>query len=102
MKIYKKLIRDKIPEIIEADGKNYEIRTLGEEEFGDYLRKKLKEEMEEYLESKNPEELADIIEVIFSLADNHGIKKEELEKIRSKKKEKRGGFDKKLFLEKVW
>lgn len=102
MKVYNKLIRDKIPEIIEAEGKNYEIRTLGEEEFGDFLREKLVEEVREYLESKNPEELADIFEVLFTLVKNHNLTIEEIEKVREKKLKERGGFDKQLCLEKVW
>ena len=60
--------------------------------------KKATEEIIEYQKDKNPEELADILEVIYRIAKLRGISKEELEEIRIKKVEKRGGFDKNLFL----
>ena len=58
----------------------------------------ISEEVEEYQNSKNPEELADILEVIFRVAQLKGVSKEELEKIRTKKFQERGGFEKNLFL----
>jgi predicted house-cleaning noncanonical NTP pyrophosphatase (MazG superfamily) len=95
---YNKAIRDKIPEIIQKDGYTCNVETLSDEEFLKQLEKKISEEVEEYQNSQNPEELADILEVIFRVAQLKGVSKEDLEKIRSKKFQERGGFEKNLFL----
>ena len=95
---YDKAIRDKIPEIIQKDGHSCSVKTLTDEEFLVQLEKKLSEEVAEYQNDKNPEELADILEVIYRVAQLKGVSKEELEKIRIKKSEERGGFEKNLFL----
>ena len=95
---YHKAIRDKIPEIIEKDGYSCNIKTLTDDKFLVEIEKKLSEEVTEFQNDKNPEELADILEVIYRIAKLRGISKEELEEIRIKKAEKRGGFDKNLFL----
>jgi predicted house-cleaning noncanonical NTP pyrophosphatase (MazG superfamily) len=98
LKKYHKAIRDKIPEIIEKDGYSCNIKTLTDDKFLVEIEKKLSEEVTEFQNDKNPEELADILEVIYRIAKLRGISKEELEEIRIKKAEKRGGFDKNLFL----
>ena len=95
---YNKAIRDKIPEIIQKDGHSCNVKTLSDEKFLEHLEKKLSEEVVEYQNDKNSEELADILEVIYRVAQLRGVSKEELEKIRIKKSEQRGGFDKNLFL----
>ena len=95
---YNKAIRDKIPEIIQKDGHSCNVETLSDEKFLEQLEKKLSEELAEYQKEKNPEELADILEVIYRVAQLRGVSKEELEKIRIKKSEQRGRFDKNLFL----
>ena len=78
---YNKAIRDKIPEIIQKDGYSCNVKTLSDEEFLEYLEKKISEEVTEYQNDKNPEELADILEVIYRVAQLRGVSKEELEKI---------------------
>ena len=95
---FNKAIRDKIPEIIQKDGHTCNIQTLSDEKFIIEIEKKLSEEVTEYQNDKNPEELADILEVIYRIAQLKGISKEELEKIRIKKLQDRGGFEKNLFL----
>ncbi len=95
---HNKAIRDRIPEIIEQSGSKCNIKTLSDEEFLIQIEKKLSEEVVEYQNDKKPEELADILEVIYKIALLKGIPKEELEKIRIKKLEERGGFEKNLFL----
>lgn len=99
MKIYNKLVRDKIPEIIEADGRKFNSRILSEDEYKRELNKKLQEEVKEYLEDNNVEELADIVEVIYGLLDTMKIPVEEFEKIRKTKVDKRGAFKDRIFLE---
>ncbi len=101
MKEYNKLIRDKIPQIIEEAGKEYEVRELDEEEYHEKLKEKLQEEVDEYLESNEIEELADILEVIQALTEQSGMELKELEEIRAEKVKERGAFEKRLLLEEV-
>ena len=98
MKTYNKLIRDKIPEIIENKGGKADIRVLSDEEYHVYLEAKLDEEVGEYHRDKTAEELADILEVVYALADSIGCSMEELRETYEKKHAARGGFKKKLFL----
>ena len=98
MKKFNKVIRDKIPEIIQKDGQTCNIQILSDEKFMVEIEKKLFEEVTEYQNDKNPEELSDILEVIYRIAQLRGISKEELEKIRIKKLQNKGGFEKNLFL----
>jgi predicted house-cleaning noncanonical NTP pyrophosphatase (MazG superfamily) len=95
---YNKLIRDRIPEIIEASGKQCNLKVLNDSDYIDSLNNKLQEELNEYLESNSIEELADLVEVVYAIASHKDSSIEELEKIRLDKREKRGGFEKKLFL----
>ena len=97
-KTYNKLVRDLIPDIIEKSGNKCEIRILSDEEYIKMLDVKLDEELAEYHKDQNIEELADLLEVIYSAAIAHGYSIEELERIRENKVEKRGAFNKKIFL----
>ena len=99
--IYDKLVRDKIPEIIEKSGKQCEIEVLSDEKYLEMIDKKLDEELAEYHKDKNIEELADLLEVIYAAMKARGYSIEELEKVRAEKAEKCGGFDKKILLKKV-
>ena len=101
MKVYNKLVRDKIPEIIKEKGDLAETRELSDLEYLKELNKKLKEEVVEYLEDNNVEELADIVEVIYGILNAKNVSLDEFEKIRKDKVDKRGAFSKKIFLEKV-
>ncbi len=88
-----KLIRDKIPQIIRSKGLEPVIYTAGAEEYSARLRDKLREEVEEFLASDDdPEELADILEVLYALADQAGTGRQQVEKLRAAKAEERGGF----------
>jgi len=98
---YHKLVRDRIPEIIEKDGKTCECSVLSQEYYIALLDQKLNEELAEYQESKSMEELADLLEVMSAVATARGSSIEEVEKIRVSKKEKRGGFEKRILLETV-
>ena len=98
MTTFNKAIRDKIPEIIQQDGHTCNVQVISDEKFLLKIEKKLSEEVTEYQNDKTPEELADILEVIYKIAQLKGISKDELEKIRVKKLEEKGGFAKNLFL----
>lgn len=99
LKIYNKLVRDKIEEIMISNGAKPITRILSDEEYKKELDKKLLEEVKEYLESGEIEELADIEEVILAILNTKGKTKENLEEIRKNKVLKRGAFHKKMFLE---
>lgn len=101
VKTHNKLVRDKIPEIIEADGKRCLIETLGDFEFQIALDAKLDEELAEYHKDRSIEELADMLEVIYAASLAMGYTQEDLERIRKEKAEKRGSFEKKIFLRRV-
>lgn len=88
-----KLVRDNIPQIIRAKGLEPVIYAADAEEYGTRLRDKLREEVEEFLASdSDPAELADILEVLYALAEQAGIDRQQLEKLRAAKAEERGGF----------
>lgn len=99
---YNKLVRDNIPEKIKNNGENYEVRELGDEEFEQELLKKINEEAgalsrvrsrEEFLD-----ELADLHIVIDEVRVMHNITDQEVEATKQKNLEKKGGFNKRLFL----
>ena len=98
MVVYNKLVRDRIPEIIEKQGERPNIRILEKEEYLHHLEVKLDEEVGEYHRDKNTEELADILEVVFALAEANDVCREELLSVYQKKHEARGGFGKRIFL----
>lgn len=95
---YNKLVRDRIPEIIEESGKTCVTEVLSDEEYLKMIDAKLDEELAEYHKDQNIEELADLLEVIRAAAIARGYSVEELEKVCAEKAAKRGGFEKKLLL----
>ncbi|MFS1512550.1 nucleoside triphosphate pyrophosphohydrolase [Chengkuizengella sp. SCS-71B] len=102
MPVYNKLVRDHIPNIISNNEKQFQIRVLNKNEYFTELRLKLKEELDEYLNTNTNEhaieELADMLEVIYTLANEHGVPLDVLENTRKEKVRKRGGFKEKIFL----
>ena len=98
VKQYNKLVRDRIPEIIEASGNKCVIAILSDADYKNQLDKKLNEECEEYQVDKSIEELADIMEVVYAIAQEKGISVDELEKVRIKKATERGTFKNKILL----
>ena len=92
-------MRDKIPQIVAEQGKLFNFYTADVEEINELLLQKLSEESEEFKEARNTEELADILEVIFALANELNCSEEELLKIGKMKKETNGGFSKRIVME---
>ncbi|OJE32369.1 phosphoribosyl-ATP pyrophosphohydrolase [Bacillus tropicus] len=105
MPTYNKLIRNKIPKIIKSNGKTPTTRILPEAEYIKEICKKTQEELTEYLEADTKEhkleELSDLLELINALAEHEGTTLEEIDKIRRKKAEERGGFQNRIFLQDV-
>lgn len=100
-KVYNKLIRDRIPAIIEADGKTCVTEILPDKQYLEMLDAKLNEELAEYQESKSLEELADLLEVMRAVVQARGWTWEQLEQVRHEKAAQRGGFGKKILLKEV-
>ena len=100
-KIFNKLVRDRIPEIIEASGKTCLTATLSDDAYLHMLDQKLNEELAEYQESKSMEELADLLEVMEAVVRARGHTWDDLIRIRTEKRTKRGGFEKKILLKEI-
>lgn len=98
---YDKAIRDRIPEIIAADGNQCNIEKVSDETFLKYLELKLVEESNEFITSGSLEEIADLLEVVYRIIELKGASFEEIEELREIKKYERGGFDENLILKSV-
>jgi predicted house-cleaning noncanonical NTP pyrophosphatase (MazG superfamily) len=98
---YRKLVRDRIPELIRRNGGEPRIRRLSDEEFDTALARKLVEEAQEFAATPTAEELADVLEVVHALAPRVGNSVDEIETIRRAKAAERGAFDERLLLESV-
>lgn len=102
MKVYDKLVRDKIPEIIETSGNKCETQVVSDEIALEYLYKKLNEEVSELLEDKNLDEIADCLEVLFAIAAKYGYSEDDVLGRRNEKRVNRGGFDDNIILKKTY
>lgn len=103
-KVFNKLVRDKIPEIIKNNNEEPITRILNDEEYKIELERKLLEEYNEVINAESNdylEELADMLEVIDTLASTQNKTLEDIMKIKEEKRKKRGGFKNKIFLEKT-
>jgi len=101
VKMYNKLVRDKIPEIIENSGRKAIIEKVSDEQYYKLLNEKLDEERKEYLESLRVEELADLVEVIYAILEYKKVTVEDFEKMRIEKAAKRGAFKERILLKEV-
>lgn len=101
MKIYNKLVRDRIPEIIINSSRKPITSVLDKDNYKKELDKKLQEELQEYLKDDNVEELADLVEVVYAILDFKNVSIQEFERIRNEKVTQRGAFKDRIFLERV-
>lgn len=99
--VYNKLVRDRIPDIIRAQGKEPWVHTASDVEQKEKLLDKCIEELGEFRARPSEEEMADIMEVIDALCRFHGFDRGRLELLRLEKREERGGFERRTVLEKV-
>ena len=97
--IKNKLVRDKIPEIIESQNYTCEYHLLTDKEYTQELKAKIIEEAKELSEDYNLEELADVYEVMLAIAKNLGYSLQDIEEKANFKRQRKGSFDKKIFLE---
>ena len=100
-KTYNKLVRDRIPDIIEQDGKRAAFRYLDNEKILEQLFAKLHEETSELHDAQNVAEVADIIEVLFAIAQRFGYDEQQTLEQVHQKRQTRGGFQKGILLESV-
>jgi len=98
VKKYDKLVRDKIPDIIESQGKKCKLYVATGYDYHNRLKDKLLEEAKEFFENPCVEELADVQEVIEALADIH---RWDVTGARLKKTVERGGFWRRYVLQEV-
>ena len=100
------MVRDNIPNIIENNNEVAITKILSDTEFRLELYKKLKEECNEVIESKETsetlEELADVFEVLKSIAQLENKNIEDVMNVANQKRIKKGGFEKRIFLEKTY
>lgn len=97
-KTYNKLVRDNIPEVIIRKGQKPQTKLLSDEEYVICLRDKLQEEVAEFIADNNGEELADILEVLYALAETLNLSPSDIEALRVRKAIDRGGFRGKVYL----
>ena len=102
MPIYNKLVRDLIPQVVEAAGKKPITCVLAPEEHLKEIKLKMQEEALEFQQADDQqeaiEELADILELVHASLAVYGVSYEQLENVRVQKKEKRGGFSEGIYL----
>lgn len=96
-----KLVRDKIPSIIEADGKKAVWHTAEHDELTKALRDKLEEEVSEFMETPCEEEVADILEVLHGLCNHYGFSWHDVQDELEKKRAEKGGYDAGTILDSV-
>lgn len=102
MPVYAKVVRDRIPEIIERTGKKCTVSKVTGEMLILALQEKLIEELREFDEGgRDLEELADILEVVDGLAFHLGSSFEQIVGLKQKKRQERGGFEEGIWLEEV-
>ena len=99
--VHNKLVRDRIPEIIEASGRTCITEVLPEDAYIQALDAKLSEELAEYQQSKSLEELADLLEVMGAVVKARGYTWDDLTRVRKEKRAQRGAFDQRIFLKEV-
>jgi len=98
-KLYHKLVRDRIPEIIQESGKDFGIRQEHGERLKDYSMRKLQEEVMEFVENPCAEEAADIMEIMNFLCHRLGIHEHTILAEATAKRVSHGGFDLGFILE---
>jgi len=97
--IYNKLVRDKIPDILEQKNKQFSFSVMSDEEYKEKLLEKLQEEVSEFLLDPCVEELADIQEVLSSITETMGFLDSDVQATRAKKLSSRGAFKEKYILD---
>ena len=101
MTYYDKLVRDKIPQILEEKNKNFVAYKAADDDYFPYLKRKLIEEVDEFVESPSLKELADVQEVLNAILKDMDYVQADLRRERALKIEERGAFDDRWILAEV-
>ena len=96
---YDKLVRDRIPEIIAKRGEKAVTHVADEAEYWTLLKRKLQEEAAEFVRDESVGEIADVLEVVRAICAFRGFDMAEIERVRAKKAEERGGFSGRIVLD---
>lgn len=96
---YNKLVRDHIPDIIQAKGERVISHTANEVEYEQKLSEKLIEEATEFAHDPSVDELVDVLEVIDAIIAHRNFNSEEVTRVKLEKRDKRGGFEKRIILD---
>jgi len=106
IQVYHKLVRDNIPDIIEANGEKAVYHISSDEEYWDYLAKKDSEELEEVRKASSREEvkekLSNKLEIIRAMATYYGFTLDDIIEEANLKRETKGSFEKRLILERTY
>lgn len=97
-----KLVRDKIPQLIEKAGESHQYKMSNcsnNQVYKNFLLQKVQEEACELATVPSLEEMADLLETVYALAEHMGYSQTDIETVRLKKKEEKGGFTKGYLLE---
>ena len=101
-RVYDKLVRDLIPEIVQRNGHACAVELLHDDQaFRRALRDKLVEEAREAAAAPDEDlatELADLQEVIDALIDAYGLTQEAVRNLQHRRREERGRFSQRLRL----
>jgi predicted house-cleaning noncanonical NTP pyrophosphatase (MazG superfamily) len=103
-KEYNKLVRDYFPELMKEKGREIEFDVLDNSEFSEKLMEKFNEEVEKFRHASTDRllsETVDLLEVIYAIAEHRGITESEVEFMRQLKKNRSGGFRKKIMLKTI-
>ena len=98
MKMYNKLVRDRIPEHIEQAGKKFLVHAAEKESLKAYALRKLQEEVAEFIENPSAEEAADVMEIFHYVCDQHDLRDATIMAQTVSKRITHGAFDRGLVL----
>ena len=102
MKKMNKLVRDRIPEIIQKDGAHSTHYIADDTEYWDKLKLKLQEEVDEFFKDETSAELVDVLEVIDAICKFKDFDKKEMKSLQTKKAKSRGKFDKRIIVSMIF
>lgn len=96
-----KLVRDYFPELMKEKGREVEVEVLDNKQYSEKLKEKFIEEVEKFKNADTDRlliESVDLLEVVYAIAEHRGITESEMEFMRQLKKNRNGGFKKRVML----
>ena len=96
-----KLVRDKIPQIIEESGRSCKYHIANHDEYKTRLYEKMREELDEFIATPCEEEAADMYEVLQAICKLHRLSMWNVQYVAADKQTRRGAFNDKIILDRV-